>query len=466
MERAEIRQLIDTEPDRVVDLIVDLVAVTKRLEERVSELEAKGRRSSRNSHLPPSSDGPGAAGSSARPSSGRPRGGQPGHPGHHRALVVAPDVVVEQRPGACRGCGAPLGDAETVGEPRRHQVWEIPPPRVVVTEHRLVACRCRRCGTTTRGGLPNGTPRGAFGANVEAIIVGASMSERTSRRRTEALCPEITGVTLSLGATDRVLERTARLLAPALAEIDTAIRSAAAVNVDETSWAEAGASRWIWAAATPSMMRIRISESRSQAACTALVGATPGIVTSDRWSGYNHLALERRQVCWAHLARDFRAVAEHHDPRIAACGARLEEHCRAVFRSWRHHKDDRDALRASLIPHQAALDDTLGDLALTGVNASSTFAINLIGLGPALWTFIDHDGVEPTNNLAERVLRPMVIHRKTSYGTQTERGTRTYETLQSIIQTLRLQRRNVYQWLRDAIDAANHDRPLPSIVPP
>ena len=465
VERSEAERMVSSEPSVAVELLVRLDRTVAELTERVEELERQTKRSSRTSHLPPSSDGPAAPRRPGRPPSGRSRGGQPGHPGSHRALCAAPDAVVEVAPASCDGCGGSLDAAAAVGRVVRHQVWEIPAPRAFVTEYRLARCRCANCGAETAAALPAGVPTGMFGANLEAAIVGLSLSERVSRRRVCEVVSELCGVTLGLGTIDRVLARAASALTPAVVEIDREIQTAPSRNVDETSWRVAGKRSWAWAATTPRAVRFRLLDSRSRAACHALLGTNPsGVVTTDRWPAYAHLPLAQRQICWAHLVRDFRAQAEK-PGRVGQIATRLVITTSSVFKAWREQRHDRDALQAALQAVRSALDDDLDLLALCGEDIpAAEFALNLIILGDALWTFTHDPAVEPTNNAVERALRPLVIHRKTSYGTQTAHGSHVYETLQSIVQTLRQQHRDVYAWLRDALTAAHHAAPLPAII--
>lgn len=468
MERSEAERIVATEPSVAVELLLRfdaLAAHNAELTERVEELERRARRSSRTSHLPPSSDGPGAPRRPGKPPSERNRGGQPGHPGTSRLRCSAPDAIVEVAPQACARCGSALAAAVVVGVGGRHQVWEIPAPRALVTEYRLARCRCARCGAGTTATLPVGVPSGMFGPNLEAAIVGLSLSERVSRRRVCEVVAELCGVTVALGTIDRILGRAAEAFAPAVAAIDAELHGAAHRNVDETSWRVAGRRTWAWAATTPHAVRFRLLDSRGRDSCSILLGERPdGVITTDRFSVYNHLPLARRQICWAHLARDFRAQAEK-PGRVGTIATRLVQTTSSMFIAWKRHRDDREALAAALEPVRAALEHDLDLLARCGEDtAAAEFALNLIILDNALWTFVTNTAVEPTNNAAERALRPIVIHRKTSYGTQTEHGSSVYEALQSVVQTLRQQHRDVYAWLRDALTAAHHTTPLPAII--
>ena len=245
----------------------DLHQPRPALTTRVEVLERRLAVSSETSHRPPSSDRRGVVRVVKAPT-GRRRGGQAGHDGHQRASE-APSVVVATRPETCRGCGAPLDPAVAVAVDE-HLVWEIPAPRAIVTSYQKTICRCLRCGTTTRAGRVVGEPVGAFGANLEAVIVALSTSERLSRRRLKVVLQELCGVTVGLGTIDRVLARAAIALTAAVSEIDEEITAAHAVNVDETGWRVAGKRHWVWLATTRHAVRIRIDEKRSRAALQRL----------------------------------------------------------------------------------------------------------------------------------------------------------------------------------------------------
>lgn len=464
VELADARILIRDDPEGAARLLVSLVAAVAELTERVARLEG---RSSQNTHLPPSMDPPGAPPRPVRPVSGRRRGGQPGHPGHTRELVADPDSVVVHRPARCRGCRRRLVAADlSLGE--RRQVWEIPAARAVVVEHQLVDGHCQRCGVTTRATLPVGTPQGAFGANLEAAVTRLVAVDRLSHRAVCRILRDLHGVRLSAGTITRILTRAADALTETVTAIDSEIRRSPVLHVDETGWRVAGKRHWLWCASTRSLIRIQVSASRGQEACKHLIGPSPpGIIVSDRWAGYNHLPNSRRQACLSHVVRDCRAVSQCPGER-AVIGTRLLAHLAVVFEHWHTHQHDatRDALAAALAPTINAFTNDLKALQATGPNPQASFATNLLNLGSALWTFTTTLHVDPTNNHAERSLRPLVIHRKTSYGNQTDHGRHVYETIQTVVQTLALRRENINDRLRDAVTAANHNTPLNLIATP
>jgi hypothetical protein len=209
VERAEAEAILDGDRETAVALLLrvgELVEANQRLEARVAELERRLNRSSRNSSLPPSQDPPSAPPRPGGKRSGRGRGGQPGHEGRHRRLLPPEQVdeVVEHWPERCRSCAHVFGASELVDatEPWRHQVAELPPIAVRVTEHRLHGVCCPECATPTRAELPREVPRSAFGPRLQAAVVTLAVRNRVSRRDTTELARELFGVELATGSVD------------------------------------------------------------------------------------------------------------------------------------------------------------------------------------------------------------------------------------------------------------------------
>jgi transposase len=476
VERSEAEAVYDRGRDAVVAVLVALSeriaaqdAQIERLTARMEELERRLNRSSRNSSAPPSQDPPGTA-KRKPPPSGRGPGGQPGHPGHGRRFqpLERVDELVEHWPLRC-GCGHVFGERELVpvAEPTRHQVAELPPVTVVVSEHRLQRVCCPGCGQVTRAELPAGVPAGAFGPRLEAAVATLSVRNRVSRRDLVELVGELFGVDLSTGTVDAIVQRTGDALAVPYAALETQIRAAAALNVDETGWRLRGGKRTLWGAFSPTHALLRIAPDRHQRELGALLGEPfAGITTSDRWWAYNTLPAQRRQVCWSHLVRDFTAHAEGMaaQKELGEVGLRVSER---LFASWKTYKQDGD--RPALKRRVAPLKRELRALLTTNApkrarnRHTRTIANNLLKLWPALWTFTDHDGVEPTNNHAERGLRGAVIYRKLSLGSQSDQGERTIERLLSASITCRLQNQSLFNYLTQVLTAQARGDPIPAL---
>jgi transposase len=322
MERSEAEAILDGDRATAVALLLRLdalvernqrlVEANERLEARVAELERRLSRSSRNSSLPPSQDPPWAPPRQGGRGSGRKRGGQPGHEGRHRRLLPPErvDEVVEHWPGRCRACTRPFAGRELVdaAEPWRHQVAELPSIAVRVAEYRLHAVRCPACSSRTRAELPREVPGSAFGPRLQAAVVTLAVRNRVSRRDTTELARELFGVELATGSVDAIVRRAGEALASPHTRLEQQIKSAPVVNIDETGWKTAGGNRTLWGALTSQSAVFRIAAGRHGFEARTLLGERfAGIVCSDRWRGYDYLDPSQRQLCWAHLLRDFTA---------------------------------------------------------------------------------------------------------------------------------------------------------------
>jgi transposase len=475
VERAEAEAILDGDREAAVGLLLrigELVEANQRLETRVAELERRLNRNSRNSSLPPSQDPPSAPPRPGGKRSGRGRGGQPGHEGRHRRLLPPErvDEVVEHWPERCRSCAHLFAETERVdaAEPWRHQVAELPPIAVRVSEHRLHRLCCPECAVQTRAELPAGLSRSAFGPRLQAALVTLVVRNRVSRRDTTELARELFGVELSTGSVDAIVQRAGDALAAPHTRLEQQIRAASVVNIDETGWKTAGGSRTLWGALSARTAVFRIAAGRHAFEARTLLGERfAGIVCSDRWRGYDFLDPSRRQLCWAHLLRDFTAhsegLSEQHD---FGCAGLLIAH--DLFNAWRSYQQDGDRarLQAQIAPLQAKLRALLEHAARTSAKTKyhRLFAKGLLKRWPALWTFAHTDDVEPTNNHAERGLRGAVIYRKLSHGSQSEQGERTIERLLSASITCRLQRRSLFAYLTDVLSSNIRGDPIPALA--
>ncbi len=484
MERVEAEAIYDQGRDAVVEVLLALSAQNERLEaqveqltarvarqdERIAQLERQVKRSSRNSSQPPSQDPPGSPPRRGKDASGRKQGAQPGHQGKGRELLptAAVDEVVEHWPAGC-GCGHVFGPGELVaaGDPARHQVEELPVMAVTVTEHQCQRVRCSGCGATVRGELPAGVAASAFGPRFHAAVAVLSVRNRVSRRDVVELCEQLFGARISSGTVDAILQRVADALADPDEDLLERVRAAKAFNMDETGWRTAGERRALWGAFTNRHAIVRVRADRHEDHAKELLGDTKAIVTSDRWWAYAHLPLKRRQVCWAHLRRDFKARAEGLGAEKEFGEAGLKA-CEELFWSWEiyQHTGDLQELKRRIRALRREFKPILA--AHSGKQARYKhcrgMARNLLKVWPALWTFAEHRGIEPTNNHAERALRGSVIYRKLSLGSQSDQGERRIERLLSIHTTCRLQRRPLHDYLIDALTAHSRGDPAPLLA--
>lgn len=491
VQRSEAEAIYDGGRDGCVGFILELARSVERLksegarvEERLRRLEAQTRADSRNSSAAPSADPPKtrqqrraearakAKELSAKRGGERKAGGQAGHEGSGRELLGEDQVdeIVDHYPEACGGCGHDFDEDERGAGGRfgRHQVCELPPIAVVVTEHRTHRLACPACRAKTTATLPEGVAGSAFGPNIQAAVVTLTARNRVSRRDMSELARDLFGIGLSTGSVEAICQRAAAILSGPHEALVASVLASPALNVDETGWATAGEQRTLWTATSENAAIFRIAQDRHADRLDELLGENyAGIVGSDRWWAYDHLDCACRQACWQHLKRDF---ARHADGLaeqqiFGQAGLALTSRLFAVWHAFDDHQD-RDRLAREMTPIKTELRALLerAGRKSTRTKYHRRFANNLLKLWPALWTFVTVEGVEPTNNAAERSLRGPVISRKLSQGTRSDDGERFTERALSASVTCRLQTRSLFAYLRDLLAAHARGDPLPALT--
>lgn len=453
--------------DAALRTIAQLQAALDELQAAFNELR---QRNSSNSSIPPSANPPSAPKPPAKSSSGRKPGGQPGHPGHHRTLIPQEEVdeLVVHRPQVCSHCQASLPQDASPDDapPARHQVWELPVQPATVTEHQAFSCICPDCGHLNRGEIPVEVRSSVLGPNLAAIIALLSGCFRLSKRDTQEFVAQTLGVPVSLGTVMAVQAQVSEALASPYEEARQAVLSSAVRNVDETGWKLGGRLCWLWTAATATAVFFLIHAKRGYQGLQALLSQAAGVVISDRWGAYNRLPMEERQVCWAHLNRDFRKLAER--PGLSQSIGELGlEVVNCLFADWQEFKSreiDREELKRRIDAIAKELHQALEQGCCCADQKTARFCANLLAIYPALWLFAVLDGVEPTNNHAERVLRKGVLWRKMSFGNQSEKGCRFTERILTVAGTLRLQKQSAADYLRRAITARRTGQPAPKLL--
>lgn len=450
-------------------LLAEMAAREERLMARIAELEvqvAALKRTPQNSSLPPSTQPPHDKPPPAKTKSGRKRGGQPGHPKHERTLRPAAecDAVVPVKPRNCRGCGSILKGTDP--DPRRHQVWEIPLPQPIVTEYQLHRLTCP-CGCSTSAALPEGVPEHTSGPRLTAMAALLRALFRQSKSRAAHALTTCFGVPACPALMVKLQVHATEALAPCDEQLKSALPKTLAANCDETPTKQGPQKAWLWTAAAQLFTVFWISLTRAATAIEGVLGTDyRGVVSADRYGGYNRF--QKRQVCWAHLKRDFQALIDG-GPDGAVIGQRLMAQLRQVFDHWHHDRGGKITRRsmAALIRFRVQNDvwETLEDGMRSPHARSAALCKNLFDRWDQLWMFLTHAGVEPTNNRAEQVLRHAVIWRKLSFGTQSAAGSRFVETLLTVIETCRQQQRDLLDLLTTALEAQNHHAPAPSLLP-
>jgi len=460
---------------------------------RIADLEARLGMNSRNSSKPPSSDPPNAAARPKRPPSGRKRGGQPGHPGTSRPLLPPGKVTrtVDLKPEKCERCAAALHGTDA--EPIRSQVTDLPPIRPDVTEYRQHTLVCDRCGAKTTAQLPPGVGGSAFAPRLKAILSLLSGPWcKLSRRTVEWLMESLFNVDISLGSVSACEQTVSEAVAAPVEEARQHAWASPEAYVDETGFrqavqaepqeqhgtadegappaevpAKSSAKAWLWTAVTPLVTVFLVHAKRSAVAAAKLLGSFAGTLVSDRWSAYSFIDAARRQLCWAHLLRDFEWIAEF-GGEAKAIGQSLVAETRLLFTWWHELKEGgltRSGFQERMAPLTARVEALLEQCAAGPHQASAGRCRRILTLRAALWTFVTREGIEPTNNAAERALRPAVIWRKLSFGSCSERGSRFVERILTVAATCRQQGRNVLDYLVAACEAHARGERAPSLLP-
>ena len=429
--------------------IAELEARIAEQAAQIAELLEKLNQNSSNSHKPPSSDPP--ANRQQRRAKDkknrRKRGGQKGHKGNRRELLPPNQVdeFVHHFPGECESCWRPLPE---VHDPNatRYQFTELPPIRPHTTEHRRHAVACPHCKYVTRAAYDaDQIPASPFGPRLMAVVALLTGYYHLSRRKAQSVLVDILGVSVSLGAISNVERRVSDAVEPVVAEAWSHVGKGDVKHTDGTSWFQSGVMLCLWTIATKTATVFKIISDGTAETLAPLFGTLRGILVSDRASAINFWAMERRQICWAHLVRKMVSFSERAGP-AGVFGRELLDYVGLIFEYWhsfKDHKLSRDELVRRMAPVKQQMEALLEHIVDADIKGVSGSCANMLAHRDALWTFVEHDGVDPTNNHAERELRAFVLWRKRSFGTQSERGNRFAERLMTIAHTARKQDKNV-----------------------
>jgi len=432
----------------------------------VRELQSKLNTNSSNSSIPPSKNPLNAPPPEPKRRSKKSRGGQPGHGKTSRTLLPVEEVdeVIDVKPPSCEGCGRDLSGDDP--EARRHQVSELPEIKPLVTEWRLHSLGCS-CGATTTAKLPAGVPQGAFGPRLSAAIALFSGRFHLSKRLVQELLDCFFGVTISLGSVCACERRASAALAGPVDEAKSYIEQQPVASVDETGWRQAKGKAWLWTASTSLVTVFLIHAKRGSQAFKELIGDFSGILNSDRWTVYNGWEKENRQLCWAHLIRDFTKFLDLSE-KSADVGRALLMNAEKMFEWW-HRVRDGTLTRSTFQSYMRPIKQNVRTLLELGRacpdRKTRATCSELLELWPALWTFVRVEGVEPTNNAAEQDLRPAVLWRKGSFGTDSADGSRFVERILTVTATLRKQGRNLLEFVAAACQAHLDGSAAPSLLP-
>jgi transposase len=478
-------------PASVINLIQELVRRMDRLEKEVAELRAENAslkeqvgRTSANSSQPPSKNPIGFK-PSRKKGSGKSRGGQAGHAGHGRPLYPLEmcQEVIKYQPQECSCCGECLV-LEHGSEPYRHQVVEVPEIKPIVTEHQFYTAVCSSCGTENRSPeMSEIVSKSGYGPRVAAHVGLFSSQYRQSYRQIQRIMTAVFGIDLSLGAINHLRTEVSQSVIVAVGEAKTYIQNEGSIGMDETGFKQKNGdgqnkekkSGWLWVVVTPLIIFFEVILSRSSEAAQSILGEDfGGFVTSDRCPSYNWLDRLKRQLCWAHLKRDFIKISER--PGFSGkVGALLLKQEKQLFNLWHQFRNEeitRPELEQAAQPIQARVSRLLKKVSKLNIGKQDETPLaktvrtcrKILELEPALWLFLRVEGVEPTNNAAERAVRPAVIWRRTSFGSDSAAGSEFVSSLLTVVSSLTLQERNVLDFLVESISAKRAGESPPSLL--
>lgn len=463
---AELRQLnarlqaqLDQQSARIQDLQTDAAGVQNRLDD-LSKKQPPRPRDSEEPKPPP------------KPRSGRKPGGQPGHPPHPPTLLPAERVRETHTyvPNTCEHCNTALPAEARPGdpEPKRHQVIDIPETVAYAIEHQAHGRTCPCCQHVSWAKIPDDIRANRVGPNLAGTLAYLVAAHKVSKRGAVEVADELFSAPIALGTVANLEQEMSEALLPAYEEAKKAVQEAAIKNVDETGWKQNGAKRWLWVAATNVLAVFMIHPLRNSVALTKLLGSTiHGVVCSDRWRIYERLRLRYWQVCWAHLKRNFQKQVDR-GGKAEDIGRRCLGVLELVFEQWHHFRAGgctRRQLHQGMLGLRRDLRAILKEGSKAGDAKLARFCSRLLKIYPALWTFVRVEGVEPTNNHGERVLRLAVLWRKMCFGCHSAQGCRFVERVITAVQSLRLQKRSVLGFLRNTIQAHRAGEETPSLLP-
>ncbi len=453
--------------------IVTLKAEVTALKEEVADLKEQLNQHSGNSSKPPSQDSPGQRDKRpGKPPTGNKKGAQPGHRKQSRMMVdeTAVDGMKHYYPEGQCVCG---GAIALEAEPHlRHQVFDLPEVKYTVTEHRVHAGCCIRCGKSCQGGLPDDVPTGQMGPGLIAWIGLLNGGHRLSTRAMQALLVEQWGLRFSLGAISECQHKLADWLKAPHGDIGAAAKAAPVAHADETThyrYTAQGLERhWLWTLTAGAAVYFSAHFSRGKRAAGSLLEGFDGVLVTDRLGSYGCYPQERRQVCLAHVIRNLTAMSQRKG-ESGRLGKRLVRLLRLVFRvehGWRKGRYDDTRYRHRLDQLQNAFHRGIEQGAgWASCKKTMNQCRQLLRDEPMLWTFRRYPDVPLTNNAAERAVRPYVIWRKTSFFSQSARGDRFRERILSVIESSKRLGVMAYAFLRKVCEQGIQNQPVTARLP-
>ena len=418
--------------------------------ERIVQLEEQINKNSKNSSKPPSGDQKANTTNVKKKKSRRSRKGVARAPLPPERV----DAHVECTRKNCPHCDS-ISVQLSNEMPVILQQIELPEVKAIVTEYQLLKYRCRSCGKSSTAALPEGVPDSAFGTKLMSLLVTLTGVFHLAKREALQLIKDLYDVDIGLGSVPNIEEKVSTALEPIYQRIHVfIIEGVMCKHFDETSWRSSGKRHFVWIACCEQAAFYMIDPHRSAAAFRKLLGRDPSglISVTDRYKVYDAVG-KIHQYCLAHLIRDFKAFAERSglDKEI---GRALEDELRKTCRIHKKYRDGKipwDQRNRRLEICKQKVEIWLEDGMANGSNPLSSLCERLLNDFDKMWIFMNVPGMEPTNNLAERDLRKLVIWRKKSYGTRSTRGQRFVERITTVSQTVKRQSKNILRFIQDVL---------------
>jgi transposase len=452
-------------PEEVAETIGQLLKIIIELKKENDWLREQLNNNSDNSSLPPSRDLKKKKKVTAK--SGRKRGGQPGHKGWQRNLLSPEEVdaIVDCKPEEICQCGGAIQLKDRI---QIHQVYEIPLPKYEVTEYRIYKGCCNTCHAKHTGQLPTGINWKGFGIRAQAMLSLLTSKYRLSKRLVQSWFQDVYQMPICLGSVSNVEQTISQSLKLIHEEVFSAVQTEKIIHVDETGHKECNRSGWAWIASTPQYTYFMLNKSRGKKVAKEMIGDHQGrVIITDRYSAYNYLPSESHQICWAHLKRDFQKIAERPD-KPGRIGNNLLKCYRLLFSFWKTaYKQGPELCKKQAKRLRRFKNRMLRWLVIgteCGHAKTARTCENILTFQHSLWHFFDNHRISPTNNHAERQLRPLVISKKLTFGTQSNRGSRFIERIFTVVTSCKQQGRDVLKFITEAIQNAFSGKKAPSLV--
>jgi len=475
MDRATAEKIYDSGKEATIEKLLELDADNKKLREKIAQLEQTSQESSK----PPSSDGfkhRGVKGkqstSKTRNPAGRTAGGQKGHPGKNKPLVPKDEVDEFKHYYAshCKTCNQELPQDETANTTAdifRWQVFDIEPIKPNVTEYQAHTTVCE-CGGKTKAQIPAAVLASNFGEHVIALIAYLTAVLKVPRRGVQEFCVSFLNLPICVGSIQQLLEYTSLALEQPVTELAAQLPQEQVINADETGWRD----RWLWIFVNSVFIYFHVASSRGSQVLKKVLGESyQGILCVDRWGAYTKYHKGIIQFCWAHLKRDFLGTLKI-GRKLKAIDAilfaktieRLRERMMALWYDFKTGELSRSKLIEKSEPIIGVLKKCFSKYENSPQRCVRKLARKLLNHFDKLFVFIYYEGVEPTNNISERGIRPAVQWRKLCFGNRSDAGAVLTSRLLTATRTCWLQKRNSLEYLGKVINAYRYNGKIPSLL--